>query len=156
MTTLCKSHRKLLAVTLSITLASLIQCGGSSVNFSPPATSSCSESGSTVTSANLSIAITGTACDAPSASSSTDSVGILDCTDRDTDDGDVDYATATCGSGDGAASVGYYCDTGIVIKKGDDADETLFAQTQITCTVDGSDVGSIDEEELVVSSLTDL
>lgn len=141
--------------TLGALLTVLCSCGGGGVNFSAPDTSSdCSDNGSTVTSSNLTVTVTGTACDAPSPTSPSSGVAILDCTDRDTDDGDIDFVTATCGSGDSAATTSYYCDTEVVILKDDAGDETLFAQTQVTCTVDSEGTGSIEDEELVVSNLT--
>ncbi|MCP5463696.1 MAG: hypothetical protein H7A33_01595 [Deltaproteobacteria bacterium] len=105
-----------------------------------------------MSSGDFSAVFTGEACNAPDVTAPESNQLILDCTSRDTDNSVSDYVTVTCGSGDGAESDIYFCFDGTGYRDGGSSDDTeLYDQTTLDCVIDGSDNGSIGEEETVVS-----
>ncbi|MBF0107178.1 MAG: hypothetical protein HQM16_17850 [Deltaproteobacteria bacterium] len=114
----------------------------------------CTDTGEAMTTGDISVTVSGTPCNAPSPSSSTEGTLILGCdtpSDRDASAADVDYVTVSCGTGAGATEEIYYCTEGIVYNDNGGDGIAITASITVTCTIDGDGEATLSEEELVIS-----
>lgn len=146
--------------------APMLGCGSSNVSLSDDPDSggssgedSCDDTETTYATGDFAVTITGDLCRTPAPSIPEEGTLILSCTTteddeelaRNTTDSTVDNTAVTCGTGDGAASVTYYCQTGVVYKEEVGEDAELYESITLDCEVDEEGEATMTEEELVVS-----
>lgn len=147
--------------------APMFGCGSSNVSLDTDPTDgnggsssdACDDTEDTYATGDFAVAITGDLCQTPAPSVPEEESLILSCTTtendeelaRNTTDSTVDNTTVTCGTGDGAASVIYYCQDGVVYKEEVGEDAELYESITLDCEVDEEGEATMTEDELVVS-----
>lgn len=119
----------------------------------------CDDTEDSVSTGDFTATILGDLCDSPYPWVPTEGTLNLSCTTteddeelaRNTTDSTVDNTTVTCGTGDGATSVVYYCQDGIVYEEEVGADSELYDSITLDCEIDEEGEATMTEEELVVS-----
>ena len=114
----------------------------------------CSDTGEAMTTGDISVEVSGTACLAPSPSSTETGVLILGCnspTARTASDAAVDYVTVTCDTGSSEDSVVYFCSAGAVFRDNGETSLEISETATVECTVDGEGAATLTEDGLVIS-----